>query len=396
MKVENFMSKHFFYNDQKHVVFFVVTNHSINLDERISKEIKSLSNLGCTCEIIATEYSNKARRGFTESGVPFRALRLLTRMLLPRTKFKMVKAIELNIRMIMTLSLKKADCLWVVDHHCAGMIIYGWFRRFFRLKSIVVWDQHELISKRHMSSTWYQWLIDRCRWIIHANQARAEVLQASLKHGYNDRLLVIENFPWCSDVHKEVLTAPTDFVGWLSGSAYCLFQGGAYRHRAFFECAEAIMDSPMLKMLVLGPMPDDVKIEVSDRWPDYRNKIWVTGWVPPSVFNKFIDKALLTLVFYEPIDLNHWLCAPNRFYYALCRGIPVVCGPNPTMKAVVDKYRIGISCRSKVANSNEIIDAIHSIAVNPVIFREKAKTIKDKFFWNSQDGSFKKIYDSMN
>lgn len=92
-----------------------------------------------------------------------------------------------------------------------------------------------------------------------------------------------------------------------------------------------------------------------------------------------MDSAVASLVFYENIDTNHWLCVPDRFFNAILRCIPVICGSNPPMKSIVEVDGVGISCESNGEDFKEIIAAVIKIRDDQQEFRKRCESAKFKF-----------------
>jgi glycosyltransferase involved in cell wall biosynthesis len=162
-------------------------------------------------------------------------------------------------------------------------------------------------------------------------------------------------------------------------------------YRKVLECIQAVLSLPEMRMVIMGPCDDQTREMIRTRWPDYKSRIYITGWVAQSVFFRYMDKAITSLVFYENIDTNHWLCAPNRFYNAILRGIPVICGPNPPMKRIVEKDLIGISCLANGEDSVEIAAAIIEIRDNYPKYKNNCLIVRNQFVWQNQEAVFARM-----
>jgi len=88
---------------------------------------------------------------------------------------------------------------------------------------------------------------------------------------------------------------------------------------------------------------------------------------------------------------NSWLCAPNRLYQALIRGIPVIVGINPPMTHLVNKYNCGIALSSDGSSIEEIKNGIIKIIENQAEFNKNTKHCLDDISWESQMPVFKEI-----
>jgi len=369
----------------------VHTNHSVALEERIRKEARTLTQAGHAVHILALELENKSGHGVTQEGIPYQTIRLWTRELFARRRFLWVKALEMQLRFMLVLRRREWEVLWVNDHTILGVLVYGWFCKLFSGNKRLIWDQHELGPERILRWRLYHWLLGACDAVIHANEERAAHLKARVPASLHSRFLIVENYPDRAFAELPPGKQPEKFRRWLNGAPYCLFQGGAYSHRKIFESIEAIYRLPAMKLLVLGPCDDEMRSAIAARWPAYQERVYITGWTPPGEFVHYMDGAQASLVFYENIDQNHWLCAPNRFYHAILRAIPVVCGSNPPMRRIAQTSQLGVICSRNGEDSGEIADAIERIEASHEVFRDNARRVRDQYVWQSQDRTLRQL-----
>ncbi len=372
-------------------VLCFIGGYGLAYDERQRKEAIELQMLGYDVEIIVAEPSNKSEKGKTTYGINFQSISLFTRKFLPRKRFLVVKAVEMHLRLFFIFLTKRWDVLWVHDHDMAPILLYGWVTRVFFRKKKIIWDQHELGPKKFFNKALYHALLGIPDIIIHANHERADLLKQHVPEKISVKFHVIENFPEYQFIQESANGLNLDFERWLNGSRYVLFQGIAAHHRKVMECVQAIHSFEDIRLLILGPCNEEMYAEIEQRWPNYRKKVFITGWVNPVMFIKYMDNAIASLVFYENLDLNHWLCAPNRFYNALLRGIPIISGPNPTMSNIVTKYKCGIVCQENGNNSDEIYIAIMGIMRSQDLYRSNCLRIREQYTWESQKDVFKVI-----
>jgi len=369
-------------------VLFFIGGYGLAYDERQRKEAIELQMLGYDVEIIVAEPSNKAGKGKTIYGVDFHSISLFTRQVLPRKKFLIVKAIEMHLKLFFIFLTKKWDILWVHDHDMAPLLIYGCVARFLLNKKKIVWDQHELGHQRLFNNPLYHVLLRIPNSVIHANHERSNLLKKRVPRECSDNFRVIENFPQDEFIQSSAGKLNYDFERWLNGSPFILFQGGAFHHRKVMESIQCIHFFNDMRLLILGPCSEDIRTEIEQRWPDYRSRVFITGWVNPDMFIGYMSNSIASLVFYENLDLNHWLCAPNRFYNALLRGIPIISGTNPTMANIITEYNCGVVCRENGADPEEIYLAVVRIINDREFYRCNCISIRGRYTWESQKKVF--------
>lgn len=373
------------------IISIVNTNYSLSFDDRVNKECHSLIKQGHTVDIIALETKNEKSRGITSYGASFQTLRLVTRKYFGSGKLIPLKLLEWNFRIIWLLFSKKWDVLWVNDYDGMLAIVYGRISKIFFSRKKIIWDHHELVPERLLRSAFYRWLISCSDSIVHANSDRVEYTKTRLADKYGSRFFVLENYPDNSFAEMKEKPVEENFQKWLGESEYCLFQGAALTYRKVMECIEAIYAVDNVKLLIMGPCDEQTHALIETRWPAYRDKVFITGWIPQSSFFAYMDKAIVSLVFYENIDTNHWLCAPNRFFNAILRGIPIICGSNPPMKRIVDEDDIGAFCINNGEDHKEIAACVNIIRKDQQAYRQRCLAVRAKFVWENQETQFKNI-----
>jgi hypothetical protein len=374
------------------VISIVTTNHSLAFDDRVNKECKTLIEMGLGVNIIALESENKKSIGVTDYGADFITLQLFSRKYFRSGEMLPLKLFEWNVRILIILISKKWDVLWLNDFDGIGSLIYARFLKYFFSKKKIIWDHHELAPKSLIDSFIYRKLIHWSDVILHANEERVEFTTDKLPKRLHHKFYVVENYPGIDFMNAPSQNPDIDFEIWLKEDDYVIFQGAALTYRMVLECIAAIYETPDIKLVILGPCEDKVKNMIIDRWPEYAKKVFITGWTPQSNFYQYMDKALASLVFYENIDNNHWLCAPNRFYNAILRNVPVICGPNPPMKRIVEDLQVGVSCLNNGKDYVEIGRAIVLIRDQNEFFKNQCGKAKLKFVWPNQSNVFNEIY----
>jgi hypothetical protein len=373
------------------IISIVNTNYSLSFDDRVNKECRSLIKEGHSVDIIALETSNKKSNGITIYGASFQTLSLVSRKYLGSGKLISIKLLEWNFRIICLLFSKQWDVLWVNDYDGIMAIVYGRISKIFFKHKKIIWDHHELVPERLLKSAFYRCLISFSDSIVHANSERVEYTKKRLLDKCDSKYFVIENYPDKSFAEMKEKPLEENFQKWLGESEYCLFQGAALTYRKVIECIEAVYSVNDLKLLIMGPCDEQTLTLIESRWPSFRDKVFITGWIPQSSFFSYMDKAIASLVFYENIDTNHWLCAPNRFFNAILRGIPIICGSNPPMKRILEEDGLGKFCKSNGEDYHEIAVCINKVRNDHNQYKQNCLKIRNKFVWENQETQFNQI-----
>src|SRR5699024_6389989 len=78
----------------------------------------------------------------------------------------------------------------------------------------------------------------------------------------------------------------------------------------------------------------------------------------------YIDNAYFSVVLYRSSTPNNLFCEPNRLYQLICRDIPVLVGNNPTMKAVIEKSKMGVVLDDDGSNTQSMSDGLERLYAN--------------------------------
>jgi glycosyltransferase involved in cell wall biosynthesis len=211
----------------------------------------------------------------------------------------------------------------------------------------LVWDQHELPSDHLLSNgvflRVFAVLMNQCDHIVMANRQRKRLVQRLLGGSLTAEVTVLANYPDGAFANLPKDELPLEVRDWLEDDAYVLAQGGASANRHFYELVEAIRDFENLKLVVVGPYQQQQVDLIREQYGDEAlERILFTDFVPQMRIAAYVDHALTSVVFYDTAGVNRKFCASNRFYQAICRGIPVTVSANPPMRNVVNRHGCGV------------------------------------------------------
>jgi hypothetical protein len=99
---------------------------------------------------------------------------------------------------------------------------------------------------------------------------------------------------------------------------------------------------------------------------------------------RYIDNTIASVIFYQSSNRNSFLCAPNRLYQALARGIPVIVGCNPPMKNLVERLKNGVVLEDDGKDSTQVYNGLMELFNNYLLYAEHAKYNKNLFKWEKQ------------
>jgi glycosyltransferase involved in cell wall biosynthesis len=222
--------------------------------------------------------------------------------------------------------------------------------------------------------------LNLCDIIVSANRERREFLLRKLEYGHCNRFKVIENFADEKFYKLPHGVMPEKMKSWLGNHMYILAQGGgANRGRYLAEAVEAVMSIKDIKLVIVGPFA-----KLHSRYNNLDEKVYFAGWVQQFEMVNYIDKAVASIVLYNTDKNNNRLCAANRLYQALSRGVPAVVGSNPPMKSLVKSLRCGVVLQYDGRNIFDISEGIHSLMRDYGDYKKQTVEQKDILTWESQ------------
>jgi len=369
-------------------ILMIIKTSGLAYDDRLRKELKSLLELGQCVKIIALEDGNQRDRGMTEK-VPFRTISLFTRKILPHKRGLAFKTLEMYAHFIRFILTERPDVLWIHDIEMAGLAPIGWLLKKLGLISWLVWDQHELPTEKVLDDSVlrsiFKSILNLCDIIVSANRERREFLLRKLEYCHCDKFKVIENF--ADEIFYKLPhgVLPEKIKSWLGNHMYILAQGGgANPGRYLAEVVEAVMTINNIKLVVVGPFAKEERTNLHSRYKNLDEKVYFTGWVRQFELVNYIDNAVASIVLYNTDKNNNRLCAANRLYQALSRGVPAIVGSNPPMKSLVKSLRCGVVLQYDGRNIFDISEGIHSLLRDYGDYKKQTVEQKHTLTWESQ------------
>lgn len=359
----------------------------LDYDDRVRKEAVSVARLGESIHIVALEYANESGEREVYGRIPATTISLRSRRWFPRGKRLSIKLLESYLRFIAQVVSRRPAAVWFHNLNFAMLTPILALLKSVGFTRCLVWDQHELPFDRVVNNKAlmriFGVMINMCDVVVMASEDRKQLLAERMPR-VKTPIVSLENYPDAEFADQPREPMPEDISNWLDGSPYLLAQGGANPHRHLHELANAIMTLRVWKLIVVGPYQqvqiDSLRQEYGD---DLDHWIRFTGFVPQFDIVPLIDAAAASVVFYDTRILNLNYCAPNRFYQALCRGIPVVVGENPPLRRVVDTYHCGVVVDS--ASSESICLGLERLSTHYEQIARQARASSDLFRWETQD-----------
>ena len=354
----------------------------IDYDDRIRKEMLSIMKLypNVSFKIFAVEPKNREEEGVSSYGVPYRIPYLKTRDKYASNTRTLVKAFDFY--RTVKKDLKAFDAVWCADEETFLFVL-------FNRKKPLLWDLHELpgrFMRNKPMKMLFRLLEKKCKVMIHANEARRQVLIDNGLVSNPDKHYVLRNYPEFNEIDSEYDELYHKFETWLGKDKCVYLQGMVAPDRAPYESVSAVLSFPNLRAVVVGRFDNKALEQLKQEYgEDLEKRIFFTGMVKQLKTPQYIRKCFMALVFYKNTELNNWFCEANRFYQNILNDNPVVVGSNPPMKELIDKYGFGVAIDSDGSNVQDIKEAIEQLVSNYDTYKQNIAKHKGNLLWTNQE-----------
>lgn len=356
-------------------------SNGLEYDDRVRKEIKSIRALypKIKISIFAIPGNNIAGKGITSYGVQYELFPLKSRDLF-RKGFLLIKVLEFYYKVRKKVS--SYDLLWIIDDQVFLFLLLSNKKK--------IWDLHEIpagIIGSRLKNYLFKRMQKRCSSVIHANHERINYLNGLGLIETPKIHIVLRNYPdrdWLENVNL-VSDEFIKFKKWINCKEFIYIQGVNSRNRYAIETLSSIIEAACIKAVVIGNVEIEVlqylRIKYGKRLVEW---IYFTGQLNQDKTASFIFHSKFSMVFYSLNTPNNRFCEPNRMFQCLALSKPVIVGCNPTMKSVVEKYKVGIVQDSDGSDINEGISSIKNMMYNYDEYFENIKKYHSLFSWEKQ------------
>lgn len=376
-------------NNKQYKIALVLYTSGIDYDDRIRKEILSITEMypNISFKIFAVDSKNREEEGITSYGVPYRIPYLKSRNKYASGTHTLQKAWDFykTIRK----DLKDFNAIWCADPETFifVLMLHG---------KPIAWDLHELplvFMRNSLMKYLFKYLENKCNVMIHANNARLQFLhdKGFIKH--MNRQFFLRNYPQFNEIDSECDETFKRFIDWKGENKCVYLQGLMGPDRADIESIEAVLSINGLKAVVIGKiLPDRMKVFEEKFGKNILNtRVFFTGQIKQLKTPQYIRQCFTSLIFYKNTSPNNWLCEPNRMFQNVINGNPVVVGCNPSMKEYVTANELGISVDTDGSDVEKIIAGLKLLISKYDFYKRNVQNISNQMMWSSQNDIIRKI-----
>lgn len=271
-----------------------------------------------------------------------------------------------------------------------------------KLKVPLIYDAHELYpeictltpeQQRRLGKVEKR-LIKNCNAVITVNPHLAEEFARRYKVGVPDVILnAIDPF---KDLHDQPRDLFRKELGIAADKKILLFQGWMSPDRGLQDLVRALADVQEDVHLVFMGYGDLVKdltriaeeVKVSHR-------VHFKNAVPQGELLYWTASADAGIIPYQPVDLNHWFCSPNKLFEFVQSRLPIIANDLPYLRDVITTDGVGLvadmkSLEALSAAINAMFDPTQGGAAR---FKPALTTAQYKYSWQAQEAKLFEIYD---
>ena len=298
----------------------------------------------------------------------------------------------------------------VISCHDLVPLYIGWISTLFcrkKNRAKLVYDSHEFTIYAGKKSELHRklikalegFLIKKCEFTIEVNDQIAEEVQAI--HQLKNKPVVVRNIPefWemdsqvCLEKREKIVSA---FNKPLQKNDFLLmYHGIVIPERGIETLIETLAINPHLYLVVLGNGAEEYlkKLKKLAEACNVSEKILFHDAVPYDELWKYVGAADLGMILVKAAWKSYYYMLPNKFFENVQACTPVICSDFPVIKALVDKYRVGLTCNPEKAE--EINDCIEKLRLNSFFYQEckqNMKSAKYELCWEKEKLILKEAY----
>ena len=243
---------------------------------------------------------------------------------------------------------ERPDYVYCHDYYSA---VLAYLLLKTKYKGRIIYDAHELIipekeypDRRQSFFYWFeQRIVKKVDLLICASKERGDLMQKHYK--LITTPLVIDNISQLaisSDSETADVLKSLDSFFQQPGTTV-VYAGAVTKTRRINDLLETVASmSLQFKLLIVGNGP--FLSELRDEASKYTKLVTAfTGGVPYKSLGAILSRCDIGFLYYPSDTLNNTYCASNKIYEYASVGLPMLANENPTVKAILNKSKIGLS-----------------------------------------------------
>ncbi|MBR8842456.1 glycosyltransferase family 4 protein [Pseudoalteromonas sp. JC3] len=371
-------------------VISLVLNNFTN-DSRVLKEAQSIQSFGYDIKVLAL-HENGLKEHETVDEVSVHRIKLSSKNWSKNRFVQMFKYFELAAKVIK--GYRKAN---IVHCHDLSALPIACLMKWLSLGKLkLIYDSHEYAvndlpfeskSRQKIKKIIEGVLIKSADAVITVSDGIANLYQQ--QYNLSTKPFVVLNCPKRQEVRPS--NKLKSALGIDDDCFVFLYQGVLSRGRGIQQLIDAFKaDKKTNRALVLmgyGELTDSIKAQQDDR-------IFYHPAVPPSEILDYTSSADCGVALIEDSCLSYRYCLPNKMFEYFMAGLPVIVSNLPEMKAIVEKFNVGL-----VTPSNDVSDFLSTIEnlqqISSSELSKQLELLNSEYNWISQANVLKDVYNGL-
>lgn len=357
----------------------IICARNLSLAGRVQKFITSFQD--CLDVVIIYDFSSVNSSDFAESinvDYCYNGLKTYKYSLI-----NFLSTIKSNVMIGRLIASRSSDFLFC---HDLPTLWAGYIAKQ-RSGAVLIYDASELAVERYAGFKKAFWslslriMLPHCDKIIHANKERADYFNK--KHDVEDsRSVVISNYP-----KMVVKSLPKSCVN----PYRVLYFGTVIRNRSYEQLIAVFKKLPEPYGLdIIGNVNPKYRKVVEDCIGESSDRVRLLPPVTQDRIPKTLSLYTIGLIFYEPVNLNNYYCAPNKVYEYVQNKMAIISNNIPFLKNFIGQYNVGLTLEDI---SEESIKRSIDEIVESRISESMSDDIGQTFVWEHQTPQIKSLLD---
>lgn len=360
----------------------VLVSNDLQHDQRVAKVCDTLLGMGYSITLVGRLMDSS-----TPFSRPYHTHRF--KLLFSRGAFFYA---ALNIRLFLYLAFKKTDAILAND---LDTLLPAFLIARMRNKKLY-YDSHEyfteaegLTGRRFQKNVWLaveRFVFPKLRDVYTVNQSIADIYSRK----YHVPVKVVRNIPVLVDhfnvKSRSELNLPLDRKIILLQGAYIDPDRGG------IELVESMQYVENVLLLIIGSGRDLPQIIRRIDELDLHDRVRVLPKMPAADLRHYTANVDLGLSLDKPLHLNYTLSLPNKLFDYIHAGTPVLVSNLPELKAVVERYRVGMVVNA--VEPHTLAEAIEQALNNPdySIWKQNCLSARLELNWQKEAEVLREIY----
>lgn len=298
----------------------------------------------------------------------------------------------------------KGDILSCHDLIC---LFIGWLSTIgIKNKPLLVYDSHEFEYGRNQKRNSFQkwcirklekFLCNRTALNLMVNESIAEAVQNL--HHLKQKPVSVRNVPQYWSIDEKVCLETRNhlcksyFVP--KDALLLMYHGGITKGRGIENAIQAISKLMGTYLFLLGTGIDSYLQSLKElvRTLNLEDRVFFLPAVEHAELWKYVGAVDIGLSILLNTCINHYYALPNKFFECIQAKTPVIVSEFPEMKRIVEKYKIGICCKSD--DIENLVAAIKKIRDDKhlcVMYKANLEKAKDDLCWENEKEILRQAY----